>query len=37
MCKMTTTKGILASNLVYLVESANLCVISSNIGDLWCL
>ena len=37
MCEMHAPETILASNLKYIVGSANLCVISSNVGSLWCL
>ena len=36
MCEMYAPEAILASNLEYVVEPANMCVISSNVGTLWC-
>ena len=34
-CKLQNP--FLASNLEYVVEHANLCIISSNVGASWCL
>ena len=34
---MYAPNTVFASNLEYIVKPTNLCVISSNVGALWCL
>ena len=37
MCGINASEFLLAANFEYIVESSNLCAISSNVEVLWCL